>query len=143
MSEFLIAGGNTSAQAKEWAAQQGLVVRVPEKDQLFVDIDDERGWETYLQNYDIVDRVFGIRSVESTPSRNKPQGKHVVVRLFTKINSTERCLLQAILGSDPRREGHSLSRIQDGDAEPTLFFEKPEEPCTQIDLTSQTQSPQI
>jgi hypothetical protein len=124
MSEFLIAGGNTSAQAREYAEKEGLEVKAPTASQLFVDIDSERDFVEFDKNYGLVDSAIGILGIRVTESRNKPDGRHIVVDLDHDVTPTERCLLQAILGSDRRREGHSLCRIKEGDPEPTLFFEK-------------------
>ena len=124
MSEFLIAGGNTSTQAWEWAENEGLEVKAPKGDQLFIDIDDPQGMTDFEKNFGLVDAAIGIESYTFTYSRNKPAGRHVVVNLKGKVSPIERCLLQAILGSDRRREGHSYCRIVAGDKEPTLFFEK-------------------
>ena len=124
MSEFLIAGGNTSTQAREWAENEGLEVRAPKDNQLFIDIDDPQGMTDFDKNFGLVDAAIGIESHTFTYSRNKPEGRHVVVNLKGKVSPIERCLLQAILGSDRRREGHSYCRIVEGDKEPTLFFEK-------------------
>jgi len=124
MSEFLIAGGNTSTQAREWAEREGLDVRAPKDNELFLDLDDMAAREEFDRNYDLVYHMINIKSVSSTPSRSKLDGKHVVVTLGCSVTPLERCLLQAILGSDRRREAHSYARIKEGDLEPTLFFEK-------------------
>lgn len=141
MSEFQFAGGSSSVEARQWAADQNLDVRAPQPNELFLDIDNEAALDTYAENYDIVDRIYYIHDVKSTPSRNKPNGKHIVVTLGEEVTPTVRCLLQAILGSDRRREAHSLQRIKDGDPEPTLFFEKRPDICTKTDPISPTQSP--
>jgi len=141
MSEFLINNDNSSAQAREWAKGKSLVVKVPTPTQLFIDIDDDQSLDEWDRNYGIVDAMFGIDEFCITPSRTKPQGKHIVVELERPVTPTERCLCQAILGSDRRRQGHSFDRIRRNDPEPTLFFET-EEPCTQTDPTSPTPSPQ-
>jgi hypothetical protein len=133
MSEFLIAGGNTSDQAKEYAANEGLVVREPKEDELFIDIDDFPSSQEFDRNYDIVDRAIGIRNWKATPSRNKLGGRHIVVRLWRNVTPIERIALQAILGSDRRREAHSFARIEEGDKSPTLFFEKPKEKLPTVD----------
>ena len=124
MSEFLIAGGNTSTQAREWAEKEGLEVRAPKDNQLFIDIDDPPGMADFVKNFGLVDAAIGIDSYAITCSRNKPAGRHIIVDLKGRVSPIERCLLQAILGSDRRREGHSCCRIVEGDKEPTLFFEK-------------------
>ena len=124
MSEFLFAGGNTSFQAREWAAKEGLDVRAPKPNELFVDIDNAASAKEFERNYDIIDRLFCITGIERAPSRNKAEGEHVVVTLHVAVTPIERALAQAILGSDLRREGHTFARMQEGDPEPTLFFEK-------------------
>lgn len=121
------------------AAQEGLVVRAPKDNELFIDIDDENGMSEYDRNYALIAAHVGIKSAVVTPSRTKPEGKHIVVTLETTVSPLERCLLQAVLGSDRRREAHGFLRIRDNDPEPTLFLEKP---CTKIDPISPTQSPQ-
>ena len=125
MSEFLIAGGNTSAQAREWAAKEGLDVKVPSPNELFIDIDDEKGMYHFNENWPLMADIFGgILRAEITPSRRKPEGKHIVATLPRNVTPIERIALQAALGSDPRREAHSLRRYFAGDPLPTLFFEK-------------------
>jgi hypothetical protein len=126
MSEFLLAGNNTSEQAREWAAQERLVVMAPTEYELYIDIDSDADLTEWDRNYEIVDKLFGIDEFIIKPSRNKTQGKHIYVKLAEKVTPLERCLCQAILGSDRRREGHSLGRIRRGDPDPTLFFEKSE-----------------
>jgi hypothetical protein len=124
MSEFLIAGGNTSTQAREYAEKEGLEVKAPLASQLFIDLDSLSDKVIFDTNYDLVNTAVGIRGFQVTPSRNKSEGRHIIVDLKQDVTPLERCLLQAILGSDRRREGHSFWRIQEGDPEPTLFFEK-------------------
>ena len=114
MSEFLIAGGNTSTQAREWAEKGGLEVRAPKDNQLFIDIDDPQGMADFEKNFGLVDAAIGIESHTFTYSRNKPAGATYHRQSKRKVSPIERCLLQAILGSDRRREGHSYCRIVKG-----------------------------
>ena len=110
-----------SRDAFAYAAEKGLDVRYPMANELFIDIDDERGMKEFNENYTLIEGTTGC---ESTPSRNKLNGRHIVVTLKRNVTPIERIALQAALGSDPRREAHSLRRYFEGDPLPTLFFEK-------------------
>lgn len=115
----------SSEGAIKWAAENGVTVRIPEANQLFLDIDDEYGRDTFEKNRDIIDTVYGIENITSTPSRSGKRGRcHMVVNLKTNINPITRIAIQAVLGSDRRREAHSLRRVMAIDLNPTLFFEK-------------------
>ena len=120
------AKGRSSAAGRKDAARDRLVVKIPLNNQLFIDIDTETDLVEWDRNYGFVDEMFGIDSFTTTPSRNKPQGQHIVVTLERPIAPLERVLLQAILGSDRKREAISLWRIRNNDPDPTLFFEKSE-----------------
>jgi hypothetical protein len=118
--------GRTSARGRADAALKGLIVVTPKNNELFIDIDSDTDLAEFDRNYGIIDELFGIDEAVQTPSRNKKQGKHIVVTLAQPITPLERVLLQAILGSDRKREALSLWRIRNNDPNPTLFFEKSE-----------------
>lgn len=115
--------GRSSATGRAEAKAKGLVIRLPLNNELLVDIDSDADLAEFDRNYGIVDELFGVDEVITTPSRNKPQGKHIIVKLDIPITPLERVLLQSILGSDRRREALSLWRIHNNDPDPTLFFE--------------------
>ena len=55
--------------------------------------------------------------------QSKDGGRHVKIRIEPGIDSAvERCLLQAVLGSDLLRELLSLMRYWDGNPEPSMLF---------------------
>jgi hypothetical protein len=112
---------HNSREAFAYAAEQGVDVRYPMANELFIDIDDEKGMYHFNENYTLIEGTTGCTM---TPSRRKPEGKHIVVTLSRNVTPVERIALQAALGSDPRREAHSLRRYFNGDPLPTLFFEK-------------------
>ncbi len=124
MSELEQDGGTESTTSREaftYAESKGLVARFPLANELFVDIDSKED----LARFDRVkDLIHIINSTSVTKSRSKPEGKHIVCNLDRPITPLERIALQAILGSDPRREAHSYNRLQANDPLPTLFFEK-------------------
>jgi len=114
-------GSTTSRDAFAYAAKHNIDVRYPLANELFVDIDSKED----LARFDRVkDLIHIIHNTKLTPSRSKPDGKHIVCNLDRPVTPLERIALQAILGSDPRREAHSFNRLQANDPLPTLFFEK-------------------
>lgn len=62
-----------------------------------------------------------VSLVEFTTSRNG--GTHVYITLNKSVTALERIGLQAILGSDAKREILSLKDYFEAQREPTLFFE--------------------
>lgn len=110
-----------SRDAFVYAKEQGLDVRYPMANELFVDIDDEHSQKVFDENYLLIEGTTGL---SATPSRRKENGRHIIVTLNRNVTPIERIALQAALGSDPRREAHSLRRYFAGDPLPTLFFEK-------------------
>ena len=116
-----------SEDAIKWAAENDLTVLFPKDNQLFLDIDTNEDRDVFNRNRELVDEVYGIVDVQERSSRSKGH-VHLIVTLRESITPLGRIALQAILGSDRRREAHSLRRLEDGEARPTLFFEKPIEP---------------
>ena len=114
-----------SRDAFAYAAVEGVDVRYPMANELFIDIDDEKSYYHFNENWPLLGDMFtGQVEFAITPSRRKPEGRHVTVTLPRAITPIERIALQAALGSDPRREAHSLRRYFQNDPLPTLFFEK-------------------
>ena len=110
-----------SRDAFVYAKEHGLDVRYPMANELFIDIDDKRSYKVFEENYTLIEGTTGCMPA---PSRRKKDGMHIVVTLNRNVTPIERIALQAALGSDPRREAHSLRRYFAGDPLPTLFFEK-------------------
>lgn len=115
----------SSRDAFVFAEGEGVDVRYPMANELFIDIDDAYGKAQFRENWLLLSGMFeGTLSAKFTPSRRKPEGEHIVVTLPRNVTPIERIAMQAALGSDPRREAHSLRRYFNGDPLPTLFFEK-------------------
>ena len=113
-----------SEDAIKWAKENDLIVLFPKDNQLFLDIDNNEDRNVFNRNRELVDEVYGIVDVQERSSRSKGH-VHLIVNLRVSVTPLGRIALQAILGSDRRREAHSLRRLEDGEARPTLFFEKP------------------
>lgn len=116
----------TMAYALESAAKVGMLVRSPRPNELFLDIDDDDAWEAFGTMLAVINQNYPAGwTYTCTPSKSGLPKRHVVVTMHRPINSElERVLLQAILGSDRKRETLSFIAIdKDINPKPTLFFE--------------------
>lgn len=122
MSEFV---APNSQRAIDYAAKKGFEVVFPKTNELQIDIDDDAAMEVYRAHYDIVDHYWGIKEDRVTQSKSGEPGKrHITVTLNQNVTDKERIALQAMLGSDRKRELLSYVQAEEGDAHPTLFLEK-------------------
>lgn len=120
-------GGNLHSDgAFEQAERDGnLEVILPAANELQIDIDNEDNEQFFHQNLPKVSEYVGVYTWEEGPSRSgEPERKHITVKLNRDVTPLERILLQAVLGSDLRRELLSYCRWTIDDPHPTLFFEK-------------------
>lgn len=119
-------GGNLgSAFAFHDAEVNGHVVVLPAPDELFIDIDNDAAELLFHKHLPKVEQFVGVRTWNFSPSKSgEPERKHITVTLSKQVSPLERILLQAVLGSDLRRELLSYCRWSINDPNPTLFFEK-------------------
>jgi hypothetical protein len=129
---------HSSQFSLDFARKENLRVVLPTSRELQIDIDSDDAFATFTQAYELLRNLgtFGAAGYSVRPSRSGGEKRHVTVRLSLAITSLERIALQAILGSDWRREMFSIARLQEGQAIPTLFFEKIEEPYPSINEQS-------
>lgn len=107
------------------AATKGLVVVLPKADKLFLDIDTEEAITTFTKQTGLVAKYLPVREICTLPSKNGYPRRHITVRVGRDLTPLERIALQAILGSDLKRELLSWARLTAGNnPNPTLFFEK-------------------
>ncbi len=116
-----------SSQASlETAFKEKLRVVIPKSTELFIDIDSDADYAQFNEAYSRL-KLYGffppLYRTENV-SRNGLPGRHITVTLRTDVSPLERVALQAILGSDWKRELYSLFRIKQEEPLPTLFFEK-------------------
>lgn len=119
------------------AGARGQVVRIPEEDELFLDLDTEEQYAQFGVQVAMLNRLLAQAApeapaffvlAEERPSRRGLPHRHVVVRCARDLQSPlERVLLQAVLGSDPKREALDWVRIVTGSHTPSVFFETPGE----------------
>lgn len=116
--------GSASAYAK--AIKENWDVVLPNKDELFIDIDDSASARLLDELLPILNQYFEAVVTRRGPSPSgQPDKEHVVVKFERDLQPTERFLLQAILGSDRKRELLGwMMYDQCEDPTPTLFFEK-------------------
>ena len=106
------------------AKELGLRVVLPADNELFLDIDDAKSMEHYLDMLTVLDEnniKYETRATESAGGNN-----HIYVTLATEVSPQLRIALQAALGSDRKRELLSALRIMlHLDCPATVFFEVP------------------
>jgi len=128
-----------SETAFKKAKVEGWDVVLPSKTELFIDIDDEQGAAKFDELFPIfLEFRPNAVVVRRTPSPSgKPGRYHIVVdtNSNSKLTDLERITLQAALGSDRKRELLGWQRVELGDKNPTLFFEKPAVVVPTIDGT--------
>lgn len=115
-----------SDRARQQAKDEGLIVVVPTASQLQIDLDSEEEYQFFLKQIATYNKEIAHVWHKVGPSKGGLPKRHVTVELFRKITNTERILLQTLLGSDRTREILSWVQELNGDANPTLFLEKPE-----------------
>jgi hypothetical protein len=118
-----------SGLAEAYAKERGLICVYPEPNELFIDIDQEFELDHFEWAFSMFQQLYPGAEEVTKPSKSGEAGHfHITVILPFEIKSPEqRVMLQAILGSDPKRELLTLKNIAEGDKTPTLFFEVPEE----------------
>jgi hypothetical protein len=112
----------------EAAKKQGLKVVPAQADELQIDIDNKESHERFYSMLGMLMSFFPDITWEEKKSKSEsPFRLHITVNLGHKISNVERVLLQAIMGSDPKRELLSYIRLLRGIEPATLFFEKDED----------------
>ena len=116
--------GQTPDEMQKRADERNLDIKYPKANELFVDIDNARDFARFKTLVEMLGRVEDVRSWVDTPSASGGQHRHVVVTLGRNITEFERIALQAMLGSDLKREVLSYERLRKGShPQPTVFFE--------------------
>lgn len=105
-----------------YARKMNWIADPADDNELQLDLDTLEQEEQYNRMRPHVEEIYPITDIIETPS--KSGNKHV--RIFTAypLSVEERIALQAILGSDPKKELSSLRRWLNEDPLPILLFEK-------------------
>ena len=88
-------------------------------------IDDGAAMDRYEKMLPFLNMVFGAHEIDRRQSKSGASHFHVVVSLDTSMDAAHRCVLQAALGSDPKREIMAVLLLRLGDQEPSSLFRQP------------------
>lgn len=99
-----------------------LIVRGNENT-LLLDLDTSAGLEQFHRMYEMVDSKFKILSSETWKS--KSGHSHVKLLIREALSAAQRIALQAVLGSDPKRETFGVYKLTKGVEEPSILFRPP------------------
>ena len=107
------------------ARAKGWFIVEPGPNQLQLDLDGARALRLYGMQYAIL-RKAGLTKKwrEKVLASKKPGHVHVVITMPRKIQNLERVALQAVLGSDVRREAFNYARVVKRNKYPIVFFER-------------------
>lgn len=118
----------------EYARENGLSVFFPKENELQLDLDNWSAEKEFRRRLGFFKAIHHglIESVRYTHSRTG--GKHAYITLTRPVkDAAERLMLQAMLGSDAKREILSYKDLLEEQREPTLFFEKEVPACRPLD----------
>ena len=110
---------HSSQFSLDYARNNGLRIVLPTAFELQVDIDNNEAFAQFQRAYDLAATLGMVSECSVRPSKSSGERRHVTVKVPLKITPLERIALQAIFGSDWRREPYSLERLRKGDAVPT------------------------
>jgi len=116
--------GETRIDYMERVKSEGRYIWLPEKNELFIDIDTEDQFINFLKAYSTLEREHPNTGYRVWESKSGHPKRHICVVLpFDLENKYHRIAYQAALGSDPKREILSVFRTECDDEYPTLFAE--------------------
>jgi hypothetical protein len=112
------------AEEKDWN------LLFPAENEIFIDIDREEDTLRMYYGYEVIKQFYSDAKITRyTPSPSgKPGHFHVVINLGEgeKLKESERLILQASCGSDPKREILGFMHLARGERQVSRFFEKKE-----------------
>ncbi len=103
------------------AGDQGLSVRIPAIDELYLDIDTRGDYDHFIKTIALLP---GVKGWTKAPSKSGYPKMHIIVTMELWVTNEERILLQACLGSDRKHELLSFLAMKQGNPHPSVFFEK-------------------
>jgi hypothetical protein len=110
--------------AKKKAAEYGCTIEYADDYTLQLDLDSPHHFNHFLAMYKLAKELNLFQHEEGFCVRTSKggYGKHVTLKLTEPLAIARRIALQALLGSDPRREMLSLARLDEGQERPVLLF---------------------
>lgn len=105
----------------------GVVVILPQEDELLIDIDNEADLSHFYKMQTMLFELAYPIEITKLLRGKRNDHCHLYVRFPRPVKAEERIALQACLGSDRHRELLSFLRIEfDLKRPPTVFFERTE-----------------
>ena len=107
------------------ARKHGWRIVEPKANQLQLDLDGARALRKYGMQFSIL-RKSGLTAgwKELIKGSKKRSHVHIVITMPKKIKNLERVALQAILGSDIKREAFNYTRVKKRNKYPIVLFER-------------------
>lgn len=113
---------NAARNVKEVAEALGLTLVLPADNELQLDIDTPAQRQQFTAHLGLVQDF--VSCVVDRETVSKGGNSHIYLKLGRAISPTERVALQAMLGSDPKREFLSLMRVwYQPELPPSAMFE--------------------
>jgi hypothetical protein len=107
------------------ARSRGWRIVEPKPNELQIDLDGARALRQYGMQFSILRRAGLAKGWMEHIKESKKRGHvHVIIRMPKRINNRERVLLQAVLGSDIKREAFNYVRVVKRNKYPIVLFEK-------------------
>lgn len=113
------------AEAVKKATADGFTIVRGNENTLLLDLDTAQAMKQFNSTYEMVDSKFGILHQEFWTSKSGGERRHAKLILKTSLSAAERVALQAIMGSDPKREIFAVTKLGHGIAEPSMLFKPP------------------
>lgn len=114
----------SAEKASGKALEAGFTVYRSEPHLLLLDLDDHAALERFHKLFPWFQEKFPAAFIEDFWT-SKSGNFHYIVSLGTSLPIEERLILQAALGSDPKREILAVFRLHEGIDEPSLLFRPP------------------
>lgn len=119
------------------AKAMGFEILIPKANELFIDIDSMDDWEWFSNNFASLSSFIVTKypewdilsAISDTESKSGEGHRHIIVTLPFDMDDWQRIAMQAVLGSDRKRELLSCGRVISGNLPATLFAEKTDVTC--------------
>lgn len=108
------------------AKRDGLRIVEPKPNELQIDLDSARAIHIYGRQFMLLKHEGVTKGWRERMTKSKGGGNHVhiVITMPRSIDNFKRVLLQAILGSDLKRECFNFCRVLKGTKYPIVLFER-------------------
>lgn len=114
----------SDAYMRQQAEKKGCTVEIATDYQLLIDIDSEEAFAFFEQQLAVLESLGTVPILYHTvrPSKSGLPKRHVTVFLDEPLEMELRILLQAVLGSDRKRELLAFTGFLRGQENPVVFF---------------------